>query len=126
MSAKTKVNASTYDRPITIQKPVDTDDGQGGSTRTWVDYYPCMASLESFARGRGLVRAYFAMQLYPMQSRIIAIRWQTDFPVDATMRIVSVQGGKTHIFQIIDPDNFTVANVEIVMLCTEWQAKGAP
>ena len=124
--AKAQTKAVKYDRPITIQTPTIADDGQGGSTTTWSTYYKCFASIESFARGRGMIRPFFAGQLYPEHSRLIAVRWQTSFPIDDTMRIVSVIAGKQHIFQIPGVDNFQAANVEIVMLCQELRATGSP
>ena len=122
---KATTTATVYNRPITVQKPIDVDDGQGGSTRTWSDYYSCFASIESFARGRGLNRIFFAGQLYPSQLRTIAMRWQTSFPIDATMRVKSVVAGRTHYYQIKNADDFHVENVEIVLMGEEIHGIGA-
>lgn len=128
MPARAKTSAIKYNRPITIIQPRIDDDaqGEGGARQTWLIYYKCFASIESFARGRGILRPYFDGQLYPEQLRIIAIRWQSSFPVDATMRVQHTQGNKLHEYQIIGVDNLQEANVEIILLCQELQAKGSP
>jgi SPP1 family predicted phage head-tail adaptor len=126
MPARTNTAAHKYNRPITILAPtISGDDGQGGPVETFTSYYKCWADMDSFAKGRGLSRPFLYMQLYPTATRTIAIRWQASSPIDASMRVQYVKGVKTHIYQIVGVDNFKEANVEIVLFCTELQAKGS-
>jgi head-tail adaptor len=118
--------AQSYNRQITFQKPVDANtDTQGGEAITWTALYTCWCNLQSLPRGRQLVRPYFALQLYPMATKLISIRWMSDFEIDATLRIQYIKSDKTHIYQILGVDNIEEANVELLMYCTEWQARGS-
>lgn len=126
MPVKDSVSASQFNKRITIQNPVDTDDGQGGATRTWNNLYFCWADIQNFPHGRYLARRWFAQQLYPTLQVIVQIRWQPNIQIDATMRILFVKGLKTHIYQILGDENPNEANVSLILYCMELQAKGEP
>lgn len=126
MPVKDSVSASQFNKRITIQNPVDTDDGQGGSSRTWNNLYSPMADIQYFPHGRYLARRWFAQQLYPTLNVIVQIRWQPAIQLDASMRVLFVKGLKTHVYQVLGIENVNEANVSLMMYCEELQAKGEP
>ena len=91
---------------------------------TWTALYTCWANLQSFPRGRQLVRPYFALQLYPMATKLISIRWMKDFEIDASMRIQYIKSDKTHIYQILGVDNIEEANVELLCIAPNGRQEG--
>ena len=124
MPTKDNVTSQQFDRRISIQAPTRTSDGQGGETVVWNTVYTCWADIQNFPHGRGLFRHFMAQQLYPQVNTIIAIRYQADYHVDATMRIVYVKGPLTHPYQILGIENPSEANVSLLFYCQENQAMG--
>ncbi len=122
---KGNVSAGKYDRRITFQNPPGTDDGQGGQTGSWTDAYPCWAAIVDFPFGRGAGRAFFAQQLYPTMTTMIATRFQSTYHIDATKRIKYVKNGFAHIYKILGAKDPKEAGIEIILFCQEDQAKGA-
>lgn len=102
-----------------------TDDGQGGNSNPWSDVYTCWADMQDFPHGRGFFRKMLYMQLYPQANRLVVIRYQTQYHIDATMRIKYVKGTTTHYLKILGTENPNEANVSILLYCQEDQAKGA-
>ncbi len=125
MARKDNTSAGKYTRRIIIQNPPGTDDGQGGQTGSWTDAYPCWANIVDFPFGRGAGRAFFAQQLYPTMTTMIAIRYQTSFHIDASKKVKYVRGPTTHLYKILGAKNPDEANKEILLFCQEDQAKGA-
>jgi head-tail adaptor len=124
MPAKDQVHAHNFDRPITIQKPVLTDDGQGGQTTVWTTVYQCFADIQDFAHARGLARSFFAQQNYPQTLTIVVIRWQPAIHLDGGMRVLHARNGLTHNLKVLDAGVYNESNVSIYLKCQEDQAKG--
>lgn len=125
MPIKDKVASYQFTRPIQIQAATTTDDGQGGQVTTWTTLYTPFADIQNMPHGRGLSRLFKYMQLYPEATTIIVIRYARQRNISAKMRILSIEDGANHIYQIVGPPvNLNRANVSIYLFCKEVQAQG--
>lgn len=64
------MRAGSLRHAVTIERPVDTPDGQGGSTRTWTPVLDTWASLEPF----GERDQQFYGQIYQRASHNVVMR----------------------------------------------------
>lgn len=103
------IDPSKYRRPLNVQKPVDTVDANGNTTRTWVDVFghTVMGAVKPMG-GRELLHATGQLEAHSMYQ--IAVRYNPSQAIDATMRILD--GGKY----------YNIRNVnDVEELHREWQ-----
>ena len=67
---------------VTLQQPVDTDDGAGGTTRAWADVVTLWGRVEPLAAGERVV----ADRIEAAADHRVILRWRAG--VDHTMRFV--------------------------------------
>ena len=105
--------AARLRRRITIQQPVYSGDGAGGSTVSWSDVDTVWAEIASRRTGG---EALFAGKLQAGMTHVVTIRYRAD--VTAKMRI-SYDG---RLFNIRRVDNVDAADVLLELLVEEGAA----
>ena len=109
------ISAGALNRRITIQKQINTPDGEGGYSIAWATFISTFAKVDSNAGSE----PYFADQLYPHAQFSITIRYRKG--IIPGMRILL--GTHTlRIRSIVDP---TYEHVYLTLRCEELQAEGA-
>lgn len=110
--------AEYFDRKITIEKPVDVKDGQGGTTRTWQNVFPgtIWAHMEPW-KGREM---FTGQQVYPNLFEYVLIRYRKTVNITPIMRMRY----KSRTFNIRMAGVPAEARKVIEMLVEELQESG--
>ncbi len=86
-----------YRHVVTLQKRMETDDGQGGKTVSWQDVARDYADVRSL---RGTETARFR-RLSADTNTIVMMRWRADVTTD--MRLLH-DGRILNVMSVVDPD----------------------
>lgn len=113
----TAVGSGAFNRPVTIEQPTDVDDGQGGSTRTWVVVLQTMAHFQPF-KGQELWKTG---QVYPTLWTKVLIRYRPDVNVTPTMRLR--YGNRIYNIRSVEVPAEALTTIE--MLCEQLQISGS-
>jgi SPP1 family predicted phage head-tail adaptor len=97
------VQAGLLRRRVTLQKPVQSRDTQGGSIRSWVD---CGVSIPAAIEPLSGREAFAAAQIQSDIDCKITIRWRPG--VTALLRVL-------HVIAIGSPDEVEIFNIEAVI-----------
>lgn len=111
--------AGAFDRRVTFQNPVQTEDGMGGYTVVWSPFLTTWAHIEPW-RGRELWRD---MQIYPNMWERVFIRYRPSLAgiaFNASMRIMY----GTRTLNIRSVYHLAEGRRLLSFLCEELQATG--
>lgn len=111
--------AEYFDRKVTIEKPVNVPDGQGGVTPGWQNIFPgtIWAHMEPW-KGKEI---FFAQQLYTEKYERVLIRYRKVTNIAPGMRLRY----KSETYRILFIGVPAEARKIIELLCEELQTKGS-
>ena len=116
-AADTTVGSGAINRPITIQKLVNTVDAMGGSAKTWTNYIKTWSHVEPWKGVEKIV----AQQTYTSNISKFLIRYRPSQNIDASMRILY----RSRIYNIRNIIQPAEAHTTIQILAEEQQAQGS-
>lgn len=115
--ADTTVSSGAFNKRIAIQSPVDTPDGEGGSTRTWSTVVTTWAHIEPW-KGK---EAWLVGQVYSNMWTKMLIRYRPSLNVTPVMRVA--YGKRTYNIRSVSVP--AEAQTTIELLCEELQTYGS-
>lgn len=116
--AAASLPAGRFNRPITIQKPVEVLTTTRGKTVTW----PTHVSTKAYKKMRSSKsETSTAQQTYPIRETWFYIRYRPSDNIDTTMRIVD-QG---HTYEIRSVNSVEGYQEVLEIVTEELQAKGS-
>ena len=116
-AADTTVGSGAFNRPVTIQKLVNTVDAMGGSAKTWTIYIKTWAHVKPWKGTEKIV----GQQTYTSTISEFLIRYRPSQNIDASMRILY----RSRIYNIRNIIQPAEAHTTLQILTEEQQAQGS-